>query len=281
MARSCIYTVLIAALFFLYTPVLSHADDSLALQPEARANLRISPLNLRGGSTLTLISPTAWSPLAKKLSHFLTETHESYSQTFGEIPPLKTTVRLMDSEVFYKESGAPRWTNAMYYRNQITIPLAQGEEIDLQNLYRSVRHEYTHAVVNSLSGGRCPGWLDEGLAQWAEGVVNPALEPALKNWLRANRSPLPLSILQGGFTKLDIKMVPTAYAQSLFAAKSVINTFGFNHIRGYFESLRSGQDKADAFKQNFRVSDASFEKALAKSLNRWTRDSGHLSAKYH
>ena len=138
-------------------------------------------------------------------------------------------------------------------------------------LYRSVKHEYTHAVINALSGGRCPGWLDEGLAQWAEGSVNPALEPALRKWLYFN-PPIPLDLLQGGFTRLELPMVPPAYAQSLFAARSVIKTFGFPKISKYFKNLRKGKRKVSAFENSFDVDDSSFEKALGKSMKNWAYD---------
>ncbi len=232
------------------------------------ASIRYLPLSLSGGTKLTLISPEHWNAVAKKISGNLEKSHSFFSKLFGDIPAFQSSVRLMDEEDFYAETGAPRWTNAMYYRKQIIIPMSRSEAIDFDNLFRSVRHEYTHAVIHALSNGKAPGWLDEGIAQWAEGSENPALRPALYNWLSDNK-PLPLLMLQGGFTKLESKMVPAAYAQSLFAANTMINTFGFKEIRGYFDSLRTGSNKPGAFKNNFRMSESKFEQHLAKTLNRW------------
>ncbi len=225
-------------------------------------------MSLGGGSQLMLISPNQWFPLAEKLSGYLEKTHDQFAKLYGEIPAFQTTLRLIDAETFYKETGAPNWTNAMYYRGEITIPLSFDQEIEIDDLFRSVRHEYTHAVINALSAGRCPGWLDEGLAQWAEGTINPALEPSLRKWLYFN-NPISLDMLQGGFTKLETRMVPPAYGQSLFAAKTVIHSFGFNQIQGYFKSLRSGDTKQSAFSKSFELSESGFEKALGKSLKRW------------
>ncbi|MBN8550803.1 MAG: hypothetical protein J0M12_15925 [Deltaproteobacteria bacterium] len=229
-----------------------------------------SPLSLRGGSKLTLISPQAWSPLAEQIRDVLEKTHEYYTTLFGEIPPISTAIRLMDEETFFIATGAPKWTNAMYYRNQIVIPLALNTEIDMDALRRAVKHEYTHAIIHALSSGRCPGWLDEGLAQWAEGSENPALQPALRDWvLRAGA--VPLSILQGGFTKLDAKIVPAAYAQSLYSAYVVMNSFGFVPLRNYFDLLRKGEDRDEAFKRSFELSETSFEQRLGESLERWAK----------
>jgi hypothetical protein len=225
-------------------------------------------MELSGGARLMLVSPKEWFWLAERLSDHLKKAHIHYTKIFGPIPAGETTLKLIDAEVFYRETGAPGWTNALYYKGIMSIPLNFEEPIDMDELFRSVSHEYTHAVINALSGGRTPGWLDEGLAQEAEGDVNPALEPALKKWLYFNQ-PISLDILQGGFTKLESRMVAPAYGQSLFAARVVVNTFGFENLREYFDNLRSGKPKPEAFRAAFGISEASFEEAFGKYVKRW------------
>lgn len=233
---------------------------------EASEHLVVSPVNLQGGSKLTLISPADWSSLAGRLSESLTKSHQTFTKLFGSLPQLSTSVRLMDEESFFKKTGTPRWTNALYFRNQIIIPLSQKGKVDFQNLDRSVRHEYTHAIINALSAGQAPGWLDEGLAQWAEGQENPALKPALDNWLRTGKSLIPLRLLQGGFTRLETGMVAAAYAESLYAARGLMDIVSFPRIRSYFEALRGGMEKQKAFELYFGMSESKFEKMLEKEL---------------
>lgn len=268
---ACFLKYFLGLLLLLTCSVVSAEQDN-----QARASFRVTPLSLSGGSTLKLVSPNEWYPLAKKLSSYLNKTHNDFRKIYGEIPPVETTLRLVDSEQFYEETGAPAWTNAMYYRGEITIPLAPNQTIELEDLYRSIKHEYTHATINALSGGRCPGWLDEGLAQWSEGSVNPALEPSLRKWLYFN-PPVPLDLLQGGFTKLDVDMVPPAYAQSLYATKIVIKSFGFDKIKHFFSRLRSGDEKNLAFKRSFKVSEDGFENSLTKSLKKWAFDDNRIA----
>jgi hypothetical protein len=215
-----------------------------------------------------LVSPKEWFWLAEKLSIQLQKAHAHYTKLFGPIPPVETTLKLIDADVFYRETGAPSWTNALYYKGVMSIPLNFEEPVDMDELFRSVSHEYTHAVINALSAGRTPGWLDEGLAQEAEGDVNPALEPSLKKWLFFN-SPISLDLLQGGFTKLENRMVAPAYGQSLYAARVVVNTFGFKNLREYFDNLRAGKAKPEAFRAAFGISEAGFEEAFGKYVKRW------------
>ena len=234
-------------------------------------SIRYSPVTLEGGAKLTIVTPERWSDVSMRVSDGIVRMHRRYTALLGEIPAFSSAVRLMDEDTFYLTTGAPRWTNAMYFRGEIIIPLSLRGAVDLSAVERSLRHEYTHAVINSISKGRCPGWLDEGMAQWAEGQENPALRPALYEWLGYN-SPLELRLLQGGFTRLDPDMVAAAYAQSLFAANTMINTFGFTPISSYFSKLRDNVERREAFRQAFNLSVGDFEGRLNDALVSWRKE---------
>ena len=234
------------------------------------SSLRFTPLDLADGSKLTLISPSRWSDLAEELVVSLNRTHNEYTERFERIPAFSTAIRLMDEDAFYDLTGAPTWTNAMFFRGEIIIPLSNTKPIDIENLDRSVRHEFTHAILSSMSGGQIPGWLDEGVAQWAEGQEHPALRKALKSWLK-HHEPVPLDRLQGGFTKLEPAMVPAAYAQSLLASKAMIKAFGFKRIGDYLSLLRKGVERPLAFESAFGLTLADFEEKLGDSLKTWAK----------
>jgi hypothetical protein len=198
----------------------------------------------------------------------LNTTHDHFTRLFADIPAFSTSIRLMDEEEFFELTGAPKWTNAMFFRGQIILPLAKGKAIDIENLNRSVRHEYTHALLSALSAGNLPGWIDEGLAQWFEGEESPGLRDALREWLKTHE-PVPLTLLQGGFTKLKPEMVPAAYAQSLLATRLVAEKYGFPALAAYFMLLRDGVEKDAAFETAFSISIPDFEQQLGKALKRW------------
>ena len=236
--------------------------------PAEESRLRFTPLNLSNGSKLTVISPTKWSDVTKQILRTLNDTHKEFTQLFAEIPAFSTSVRLMEETTFFELTGAPAWTNAMFFRGQIIIPLSSKKEIDLDNLVRSVKHEYTHAIMSSLSGGRLPGWLDEGIAQWFEGSESPGLRDALREWLKDHK-PVSLSLLQGGFTKLNTEMVPAAYAQSLLATKALAEKFGFPAIGRFLILLREGVDKQSAFLTAFDMTQEAYDDELGKALTTW------------
>ena len=288
MNKKFLYSIALFALLFFPSVLLAEGNaqagkfgtqpalKSSYIPPYVPSPIRVTPFTVKGGTKLTIIAPQKWNPMAGRLKSSLKNTHSYFTRLFGPIPAFKTSVKLMDDEEFYRATGAPRWTNAMYYKEQIIIPLPASGKINYSELYRSVKHEFTHAVIHSLSEGKCPGWLDEGLAQWAEGEENPALQPALLDWLQYNR-PVPLNMLQGGFTKLRTNMVPAAYAQSLFAANTVIDFHGLDNIQDYFSALRLGYENSEAFERGFGISERAFEKSLGKKLYKWSRAHTHLT----
>jgi hypothetical protein len=254
-------------------PQISQADSKSEeraryVQPEETSPLRFTPVNLANGSKLTLISPQRWSETASTLIATLNTTHDQFTELFSEIPAFSTSIRLMEEEEFFELTGAPKWTNAMFFRGQIILPIAKSKPVDIENLNRSMKHEYTHAILSALSGGNLPGWIDEGLAQWFEGEESPGLRTALREWLKTNE-PVSLSLLQGGFTKLKPEMVPAAYAQSLLATRLVADKYGFPAIANYFLLLRDGVEKEAAFETAFAISLKDFEAQLDRALKRW------------
>jgi hypothetical protein len=225
-------------------------------------------------SALTLVTDPQFLEVGSRLVQEVTRVHQHYEDLFGPVPSFAVTLRLLEEDDFFASTGAPRWTNALFYRGQILIPLSQKSTSDFSSVSRSVRHEYTHAVIHALSLGKTPGWIDEGLAQLAEGRENPALRRALLNYLADNR-PVPFALMQGGFTKLDSSMVAPAYAQSLIASEALLETFGFSHLTEYFTFLRDGLSHSAAFERAFGMPEAIFEARLGRKLSAWVARHQH------
>ncbi len=235
---------------------------------ESSNYLRFYPIILDDGSRITLISPTHFSAIASEVSQQVVETHHTLTTTFGAAPPFRTSIRIMNETDFYQLTGAPEWTNAMFFRGEIIIPLESGKPVDRVNLLRSIKHEYSHAVLSAISGGLIPGWIDEGLAQWIEGAENPVLKASLKKYLR-QAAPISLQLLQGGFTKLPAPMVPAAYAESLIATQAILRAYGEKKIGRYLKNLRDGMEKERAFQSAFEISLGTFEEKLHQTLIHW------------
>ena len=197
----------------------------------------------------------------------LNRTHAEMTRIFQFNPSKQVILRFLSPKEFKRQTGAPEWTSAMFFRNEITIPLNEAG-VDPKELERALRHEYVHAVIAELSNYRGPAWLDEGVAQIIEGEANPLLGPALREWLVHNE-PIPLDWLHGGFTTLEDELVPAAYAQSLFASRVLLRRYGFASITKYFKLLAAGAPEFKAFDKAFGIKKEVFEKSLRKQLLVW------------
>jgi hypothetical protein len=239
------------------------------LQDSQTTEEYLSELSLDSGTRVTIIAPNYWTDIAEEFKTKLREYHVEFQDLFGNIPPFHSTVRIMEENDFFLKTRAPRWTNALFFKNEIMIPL--GNEYDFESIHKALKHEFSHAAINSLTKGRCPGWMDEGLAQWIEGQENPALAKALERWLDTHQ-PIRLTLLQGGFTKLKTEMVPAAYAQSLFTINSMISSFGFEGIQEYFKMLRLNYNDMHAFEKSFNISKVDYERYLRALLEKWHKN---------
>jgi hypothetical protein len=203
----------------------------------------------------------------------LDDAYEELSQLLHFRPEQKVVFRFLTPEEFRKHTGAPAWTSAMYLRGEVSIPVSKEKRTSPTELRRAIRHEYTHAVLSELSNRKCPAWLDEGVAQILEGDLNPLLAPALKRWVESNREAMPLSWLRDGFMGLNEKIVPAAYAQSLFASQILVNKWGYPAVVSYLKLLAKGVNEERSFKLAFGITERQFERHLSSEMNRWI-DSG-------
>lgn len=207
--------------------------------------------------------------VAERALEVLGQSLDEFSRIFGTQPTEKVVLRFLTPEEFRRQTGAPAWTSAMFYRGEITIPLPKGKVINTTELRRALRHEFVHAVIAELSAYRCPAWLDEGVAQLLEGQPNPLLGPALRKWIHDNDA-MPLSWLQNGFTTLDPQIVPAAYAQSLFATRTLVKQFGFAAVVDYLDKLKGGHAEEEAFRLAFKRSEEQFLDELTRSMKAWS-----------
>lgn len=210
--------------------------------------------------------------LSKVALNLLDDIYEEISRIIKVAPQEKVVLRFLSPEEFRKQTGAPSWTNAMFFRGEIIMPFSKEQSLDIAELREAIRHEYTHALLAEASSYRIPAWLDEGIAQMIEGKQNPVLAPALRT-LSKKEHLINFKNLQDGFVNLNDEIVPAAYAQSLFAAKSIVNRYGFKKIANYLAQLKLGASQDKAFSLAFGQTQSLFEKQLTKQVKRWAGSS--------
>ena len=140
-----------------------------------------------------------------------------------------------------------------------------GIEQETPGLRRLLYHEYTHAVVLSITP-RVPTWLNEGLAQYFEGKeLDDRQKDALGKIARAGKLPS-LSNLEGSFMGLNNNQATYAYLFSLSSVRYMIDTFGMYRVKSVLDELAAGADVAKAVSNGTTLSYEELDRGWKRSL---------------
>ena len=182
-------------------------------------------------------------------------------------PMSRTTVPVKDANhTLFSNVSLPQWAVACYDNGSIQLTYRPYSDFSIGVLYAVVRHEWTHLLVDLFTEGRCPNWLDEGLAQF---IARPLMNSEKVRLQQAGRDKylLPLHLLQKPFQDLSEKQRPLAYLQSYGTTKYLIQQFSFAALRDVLKHLGDGKSTDTAFQGVFRKTEK--EIVVAASAENW------------
>jgi len=163
----------------------------------------------------------------EQLLSTLESHYRDLAHVFGTEPGSSVQVVLYTSQAFFDVTRAPTWIGALN-DGKLRIPL-HGVDSVTPELSRIVRHELTHTFVNQLSAGRCPAWLNEGIAQMLEPRTLGSRSVRLAQIFRAERE-IPLNMLERGFGSFTTEEALLAYDESLLAASYLNAHYGMGDL---------------------------------------------------
>jgi hypothetical protein len=134
----------------------------------------------------------------------------------------------------------PSWTGGQAFPDQNIVILGISQ-YDLEWGRDAIVHELTHVLVGHLTFsclGDVPTWLNEGLAVYSEGELDPASERQLEDAIRDNTL-LTVRSLSSGFSEVADKAY-LSYSQSYSITKFLIETYGQEKLTSLLVSLRDG-----------------------------------------
>lgn len=175
----------------------------------------------------------------------LESDYQDLAHIFGREPAASVQVVLYTSETFFDVTRAPAWIGALN-DGKLRIPL-RGVDSVTPELSRIVRHELTHTFVNQLSAGRCPAWLNEGIAQLIEPRTLASRSARLAELFRAERE-IPLNMLERGFGSLSTEEAVLAYDESLLAASYLNAHYGMGELLRVLQRIGQGDSAESALR---------------------------------
>jgi tetratricopeptide (TPR) repeat protein len=193
----------------------------------------------------------------------LEDAYGTVGRALSLYPDSELQVILYSGKEFQEVTDAPGWSGGVY-DGKIRIPIG-GIEQETPGLRRLLYHEYTHAVVRSLTM-RCPTWLNEGLAQYFEGGdIDSRKQEMLKRTAQAGKLPS-LAALEGSFMGLGNAQAQNAYLFSLSSVRYMVDSFGMYRVKTVLEELGKGADTGKALSSGIMISYDEFERGWKQSL---------------
>jgi tetratricopeptide (TPR) repeat protein len=148
-------------------------------------------------------------------------------------------------EAFRELSEGRSWTEGLYDgKIRFPFPAKDDGAVDFRML---AAHEYTHAVVYEWAGGRCPAWLNEGLAQALAGEWNRAMEETARAMAR-EASFVPLAELEESFLGLPDSVVDRAYVEACLVGRHLLDRYGEQRLRALLRQIGGGTPVGNALR---------------------------------
>jgi tetratricopeptide (TPR) repeat protein len=201
--------------------------------------------------------------LPRSILEELDSDYDSLVTELGVAPHASIPVILYTDEAFFDVTHAPAWSGAIN-DGKLRIPVSGLHEMTGE-LARVLRHELTHSFVTEIARGRCPLWLNEGVAQLMERRTVGSAGPLLAR-LFTNRNEIPLNSLETSFLGLDTNSAAIAYAESLAAVEYINDTYGMSDVRRLLQRIGDGASTEAALRTTFNTGYGQFQEDIATYL---------------
>jgi tetratricopeptide (TPR) repeat protein len=200
--------------------------------------------------------------LRSQLLATLDSEYDDLVRQLGVAPRNNIAVVLYTSQAFFDVTQAPSWSGAIN-DGKLRIPV-QGISSVTPELARVLKHELAHSFINQLSAGRCPQWLNEGIAQAVE-PKSLANGGRLAELYRTQRE-IPLNMLEGSFVQLSSQQATLAYEESLAAVQYMSDTYGMSDLQRILERLGQGSSTEAALRAILHSDYGDLENQVGKYL---------------
>ena len=189
--------------------------------------------------------------------------YEDLVRDLGTPPRDNILVTLYTETAFFDVTQAPNWAGAIYY-GKLRIPIS-GLTTVTSELARVLKHELSHAFIAQLSGGRCPPWLHEGVAQFLEPKSLGGNGHQLALLFKSQQN-IPLNMLESSFTRLSAAQASLAYAESLAAVSYINDSYGLSDVQRILELLSQGNSTEAALRATIHSDYGQLELDLTRYL---------------
>jgi hypothetical protein len=170
--------------------------------------------------------------------------------------------RDMQDAILYE----PSWTGGEAFPPYNIVIIGIGPP-DLSWGLKAEVHELTHVLVGHLTFtclGGVPTWLNEGLAVYSEGALDPSSQDQLNAAIQ-NDELLSVRSLSGAFSEVANK-ASLSYSESYSLVKFLLDTYGRAKMTSLLLALRDGSTPDEALTADYGFNIEGLEDAWRKSV---------------
>ncbi len=245
-----------------------HPTPEVAALLEKAQRDREAESEFREGETHHFIlryQGNATPQLATDVLRTLEEHFRTLQTELRFTPGEPIAVVLYTQQTFRDVTRAPSWAGAAN-DGRIRVPV-QGLTSVSDQLSRVLMHELTHSFIQQKTQGRCPQWLDEGLAQWMEGRRSESTALLLIAAYEQGMQP-PVKQLEGSWAAFSGQGASFAYAWSLASVESIIANSGMWGIERLLGELAAGSAVESALGTSLQTNYADLERGMVDYLRK-------------
>jgi tetratricopeptide (TPR) repeat protein len=199
----------------------------------------------------------------QQLLETLEDGYRDLTSQLGYEPAENIIVILYTQKEFVDITEAPSWAGGLN-DGKLRIPI-RGVTTMTPDLARVLKHELTHSFLRSLAGGRCPTWLNEGIAQLMEPRSSSSYSQALAALFQQRRE-IPFSVLERPFIRFSDAQAQVAYAESLSGAEYLRSRYGMGELVRMLRNIGSGVDPELALRQSTGMDYSAFQQRIGEYL---------------
>jgi tetratricopeptide (TPR) repeat protein len=184
--------------------------------------------------------------LAKEMLRALEMHYGAIESELSYTPPDSIGVVLYTQQAFADITRAPSWVGALN-DGRIRVPV-QGLTSLTPELSRILKHELTHSFVQQKTHSHAPVWLNEGIAQWTEGLRSRESAAVLVQVYNEKQA-MALGDMEGSWMQLPSAVASYAYAWALANVEYIVQTDGMGDIDRILDLIGQGTSTEAAIQE--------------------------------
>ena len=209
--------------------------------------------------------PKVFSPqFIQQIGEMLNAAYSCIGTRLRYRGPTGLPVHILTTEQLTAITGHPNF-HGVYddiLRIGVEIPLK------LDKIRETVYHEYTHVVLERITAGRCPFWVQEGAAQLLSEPWTVDKQSDLRKLRRVGKWPSMRQMNRVEVVLSDMEIAFAAYLKSFVAERILSNNYSWERFLNFLALIRAGTDSEEALRAAYGFDFATLERMISAELAR-------------